>query len=965
MSDNESNHGEADEQTRPRLKIEDNVPIRTVGIETQRERNNYSDLPPQNYLHVWWARRPTPASRLGILASVLPDSVDDDTLLRWMGIIPDNKDPESSISEHVRQKQKTKDDRDGFVYEHYGYRKSYKNLPEGDELEELHDTVRETWGGELPTILDATAGGGSIPFESVRYEFPTIANELNPVASVILKAVLEHPRVDGNLSDDIRKWGERINEQARSELDEYFPSPPDEKPLEYLWVHTATCPDCGLEVPLAPDWWLDKDSGSEGIAAKLNTSPDSNQVNFEIVELPTDIEKADYNPTDGTVSRGSGTCPRCEVAIEGDEIKEQAQTDGLGHQLYAIHYENLSKNGDRHFRAPRDEDVQGFEKARETVEKDPDLANLLNEERFVGPADRSANYGLTQWRDMYSPRQLLVHYTYWQAFEKVKSEIQTEYSESITDVIVTYLAIAADKGLDYNSKMCSWHNSRALIRNGFERHDFAFKWSFAESNFLSEGSGYDWVLDSIVEVYEELTDLAGHSGSPVKVLQEDAAKLSIDDEEVEAIVLDPPYYDNVMYSELSDFFYVWLKKYLDDVYPGFFQQELTEKHNEAVANQAKFEDVASGDTSKRELAKQDYEGKMTDIFEEMHRVLDEDGIFTLMFTHKKTEAWDTLTKALINAGFSVKSTHPISTESRLSLHQAGKNAAESTILLSSEKRDTTDEQPTLWDDVKRETRQAARDRAEELDEQESEFSKVDMVLASFGPTLRVFTEYYPVVDEEGNKITPQVALDEARDAVTHYLNNKHLNEGINDLDPQTEWYVHAWFMFEAQRFPYDEARRHAINVGVDLDDLKRSNRLWRKRSGDVVLRPSEDRVQNVNKKPEDRSSRKPVDPEALSFTTALDKVHAALHIYDKQGATEAWNWMEQRSCGSDPEFKATLEALLRVLPHDHDDWEIAQDLAAGETGDMLDLDLDADIFRDEDDESEDKQGKITDDYTSE
>ncbi|MFB6188159.1 MAG: DUF1156 domain-containing protein, partial [Halobacteriaceae archaeon] len=712
-----------------------------------------------------------------------------------------------------------------------------------DQFNELHKTVQKTWNGELPTILDATAGGGSIPFESTRYEFPTIANELNPVASVILKAVLEHPRVDGDLSDEIRKWGEKINKQVRSELDEYFPSESNEKPLEYLWAHTATCPDCGLEVPLSPDWWLDKESGSEGIAAKPNTSSNSDQVEFEIVELPTDVTKSEYDPTDGTVSRGSGTCPRCGVAIEGDEIKEQAQNDGLGYQLYAIRYEDLSKKGGRHFRSPRDKDIQGVEKAREAVENDPELANLLNSEIPEGQkTDEPRRYGIYEWRDMYSPRQLLVHYTYWQVFEEVKSEIRKEYSEDVAEAILVYLALTSDKALDYNSKMCSWHHGRTLIRNSFERHDFSFKWSFAESNLSAEGLGYEWALNSVIESYEELHDYIKHSGASSQVLQEDARKLSIADESIDAIILDPPYYDNVMYSELSDFFYVWMRKYLDDIYPDFFQSVLTNKEDEAVANQAKFDNIASEDTSKRELAKEDYEDKMTEIFSEMHRVLSDDGIFTLMFTHKKTEAWDTLTKALIKSGFSVMATHPISTESPRSLHQSGKNAAQSTILLSSEKRDATNEQPTLWEDVKRETRHAARDRAKELDEQESEFAKVDMVLASFGPTLRVFTEHYPVVDEEGNEITPQVALDEARDAVTSYLNDKYLNTGIKDVDPKTEWYVHAWLMFEAQRFPYDEARRHAINVGVELDDLKRSHRMWRKRSGDVVLRPSEDRV---------------------------------------------------------------------------------------------------------------------------
>lgn len=499
-------------QERPQLKIEDSVPIRTVGIETKRERTNYSDLPPQNYIHVWWARRPTPATRLGILASVLPQDVDDNTLLRWMGIDPDNKGPEVSVAEHVRQKAKTKDDRDGFVYEHYGYRKSYKNLPEGKDLEDLHETVRETWGGELPTVLDATAGGGAIPFESVRYEFPTIANELNPVASVILKAVLDHPRVDGDLSEDIRKWGEEINKHAQGELADYFPTPTNEKPLEYLWAHTVTCPDCGLEVPLSPNWWLDKKSGSKGIAARPITSGNSDQVGFDIVKLPDDVTKSEYNPTNGTVSRGEGTCPRCAVAVEGDEIKSQAQDEGLGFQLYAIHYEELTKAGGRKFRSPRKVDIDAFYAAKEKVESDPELSSFLNMKIPDGQeTERTNRFGVYEWRDMYSPRQLLAHYTYWKAFDNLKEEIRKEYTGVVADAILTFLAIVADKALDYNNRLSAWDPTVPKLAHSFERHDFAFKWSFAESNLTAEGLGYEWVLDSTVEVYEELRDLSAHS----------------------------------------------------------------------------------------------------------------------------------------------------------------------------------------------------------------------------------------------------------------------------------------------------------------------------------------------------------------------------------------------------------------------------------------------------------------------
>lgn len=934
-----------------RLKIEGDLPIRAAGIETQRERKNYSDLPPQNYIHVWWARRPTPATRLGLLSSVLPDSVDDDQLLRWMGMDPNNKDPDISVAEHVRQKQATKDERSGFVYEHFGYRKAYKNLPDEKEMEKLHDLARETWGGELPTVLDATAGGGSIPFESVRYEFPTMANELNPVASVILKAVLEHPRVNGDLSDDIRKWGEEINERAREELEEYFPASEDgREPLTYLWAHTITCPDCGIELPLSPNWWIDRDND---VAARPKV--DDNEVTFEII----DVSNEEYNPSSGTVSRGKGECLNCKVTISGDKVKEQAQSGEMGYFLYCVEYRDQYDDTRGNFRPATKRDLEAFHAVKDVVCDDFELSTLLTEDRFVGPADRSANYGISKWRDMYFPRQLLVHHTYWRKFEEIKKEVRDNYNDAETNVLLTFLALANDKVLDYNNRLSSWDNTVPKVRNSFERHDFAFKWSFTEINQAGENIGYEWCLSNVLTAYDDLRDLAGNSSSSIRVSQEDAANLSIDDSEVDAIVLDPPYYDNVMYAELSDFFYVWLKKYLGDVYPEFFERELTDKDDEAVANESKFDDVAGEGKSKSEMAKEDYERKMTEIFEEMHRVLEDNGVFTLMFTHKKTEAWDTLTKALIESGFTVNATHPISTENPNSLHQAGKNAAESTILLSSRKRSkpAEDAEYTLWSDVKRKTREAAMEKAQELDEREVEFTKVDMILASFGPTLQVFTQNYPVIDDEGNEIRPQKALDEARNAVRDYLIDEYLNQGVREADPKTEWYVLAWLVFEAERFPYDEARRLAIGLGEEIDGLKKTNRMWRKKSDDIVLRSHDERVQTPQDKQKSRTV-KPIDPDDVAYETDLDKVHAVLYVYDTEGSVAAHDYIKERGFENDTAFKATLEALIHVLPQNHDDWEIARDLSVGDTGRLLDLDIDRSAFGNND-EKEVEQSKVS------
>lgn len=953
MTDNNSNRTDG----RTRMLIEDSLPVRTIGIECERERKG--KFPPLNRYHIWWARRPLIAARTAVLSSIISDEeMDIGELIERMG-----------ITDNTVEKYKTVDDRpDGqLVYEHYGYRRPFTQTTKEKDIEAIHQAVKNTWDGELPTVLDPTAGGGAIPFESRRYEIPTIANELNPVASVLLHGVLDHPTIDEDISPALERWGEEISSRINSRLDDYYPERDGRlRPINYLWAHTVSCPDCGITVPLSPSWWLEKKSARKGKAARPII--DQGRVRFEIVTITTDEKKAEQNqefvlkeefdPSDGTVSYGKGECPNCSVTIDGDEIKGQAQSEGMGFQLYGVEFKDEQSGNRGEFRAPTEKDEKIIEKAEERVNSDPDLSSLLSEERYIGPADRAENYGIDQWRDAFTPRQLIAHYELWQAFEEVKPKIREEHTEAAAEAILTILAVTSDKCLDYNSRFSSWHNGRTLVRNTFDRHDFSFKWSFAEPVLTDQSHGYYWFLEDVIDVFEELQEYISHvDNTPLEILNQNAAALSLEEESVEAVVMDPPYYDNVIYSELSDYFYVWLKKYLGDVYPDLFTGELTNKHEEAVANPAEFEDIAGKGQSKSQLAEEDYESKMSDIFSECDRVLTKDGVLTLMFTHKKTEAWDTLTQALIKAGFTIHASHPISTENPRSLHQSGKNSAQSTIFLTARKRTRENPNPSLWEDVREETKRAARERVEELDEKEVEFSKVDMMLASFGPTLEVFTKRYPVVNDEGTEISPEVALDEAREAVRDYLNQEYLNAGIENVDPKSEWYILAWLVFEAQRFPYDEARRLALTLGEDLSELKKPQRMWRKRGGDIILRPHSDRVQDVNKKRDNRSSRKPVDPDSLSFATSLDKVHAAMHVYDAKGATEAWNWLNDRNCGSDPAFKATLEALLRVLPHENEDWQLCRDLAAGETGELLDLDLSADIFRDDDEEGV-RQGSL-------
>jgi hypothetical protein len=457
------------------------------------------------------------------------------------------------------------------------------------------------------------------------------------------------------------------------------------------------------------------------------------------------------------------------------------------------------------------------------------------------------------------------------------------------------------------------------------------------------------MLDRVVASYEDLVSYVEHIDEPeITVLNEDATNLPIDDESIQAVVIDPPYYDSIIYSEMSDVFYVWLKEYLGEVYPELFDSELSNKDDEAVANITEFENIAGGSTSKRELANQDYEEKMGNIFSELNRTLEPGGVMTVMFTHKEAEAWDTLTMSLINSGFTITSTHPITSEMPQRTDTRSGGSAETTLLLTGRKpqqeRDPNSV-PTLWSDVEADTRTAAKEAARDLIDSGVSLTKTDIIISAFGPTLRVFADAYPVVNDQDEEVPPRKALETAREAVTQVLVDEYL-EGMDvyDLDDVTEWYLLCWLVHESETFAYDDGHQLGLGIGIDIDEIKRSTKTWRKSRGDISLRGHDDRVQNINKKPEDRSSRLPVDPEDLSFPRPLDAVHAAMHIYHKRGEPETIEWLRERNFDSDSQFKATLKALLQVLPHNHEDWELARDLAVGRTSDVLDLDFSPSVF---------------------
>ena len=926
--------------------IERWLPIAALGEESVRERRSMTALPPTYYLHVWWARRPLVASRAAVLASLLPADVDRGKFLHVLGIHGDPVATKRRIDVAKRTKEHLGPNP-------YGYKRAFTYALNSEDKE----WVELTKGSSLDnlSILDPTAGGGSIPFEAERIGFTSIVNDLNPVAALILRATVEWPALYGPaLLDEFKLLSRRFTAAAESKYRGVFPLEPKGTRIEgYLWARTITCPYCDGLVPLSPNWRLAPDGDGVRLNPELGGGPGTQDrtCSFEIVHSAREQSA-------GTVSRGDGTCPYsdCGRVIDGDEIKLQAQAGRMGEQLFAVVYKKrikkILKSGERGkdkwvrgYRAPRPEDDNSAEIQARLAEKLPEweALDMVPSERFpeVSNDDRPIQYGMPFWRDLFSPRQLLCHGTSVEVFrEMLAADRANGELTEIRQAAYGYLALSLDKLRDYNSRMTRWHVNREVVVNTFDRHDFSFKWSYAEMAPLIAGLGYDWAIGQTAKCIKELVSLVRpeeNGGSGNLFAGADAAKYTpppltitckpgdsldhIADGTIDAVVMDPPYYDNVMYAELSDFFYVWLKRTAGHVFPELFRRQLTDKDNEAVANPARFQ----GQKGARALAGKDYQERMASIFAECRRTLKPDGVMTLMFTHKASGAWDALTKGLMEAGFAITASWPINTEAEGSLHIKNKAAANSTIFLvcrpRTDDRESAD-QDLYWEDVEPRVAQAVRERVEEF--QAAGIAGVDLYLASFGPALEEFSRHWPLkrgtpreIPEERRRrrqqvlfeeewdpyaATPEDALDAARREVKRWRLEQltHLKANA-DLDPATAFFVLAWDAFKAPMFSYDEALRLARAVGVDLDnDI--AARLAEKKGSDILLWDSTRRAAKGTLGPADGSRG------------MIDAIHHATNIARVRSLAAAQEMLAATLVDQDPRFFAALEAVLEVLP---------------------------------------------------
>jgi adenine-specific DNA methylase len=1033
--------------------LEAGLPCASLSAECQRD-NNARQRPPQNRLHIWWARRPPTICRAAILAALLPydleiekdlvyEKTDEPSEADLEKLPKKFQDHEMFFRKLITDVEPTNltDTHEGFLnvlgilgdpdraFRRMVLRETYLIgntpillpmdwtyrhppafcvSPKGPLIEFLHDEIRRSFGlsaTDPVVMLDFMAGGSVIPLEGVRYGLKVYANDLNPVASLVSKATIEYPTKYGSgLISVLLHFIKKIDQSVRDRLLPFFyiespeqwwlsesnrakekfmsrnvihyePADRDSSMNCCLWTRIVPCPKCNLNIPISTNFNLVKKKGrpDDDLAAfpEVPTQPGKNDCTFRIVNRDQwkdciwpkpGFEKWHPSSTP-TYKGGNAICPRCGgTPITGDEVKAIARKlpGGLSSRMYAVvskvPVKLTYKNGDVkirymwRFRAPNQNDLDAVENARAELDRMLprwEAQGLVPDEEIPEDMEdkRPRDYGMTRWRHLFTPRQLLTNMVILEEILKAQQLAKKDFPADEAEAIGVYLAFILSKVVSYNTKQNSWDDGRCKIRNAFPGHDYRYHAAFTEI----EGSRETvlWSASQIISAYEDLASLIhGQStipepNNPVNPTQveesidgdfenqdenendeyksdqreqdslhltesdygnrtdiitptitcEDAAALTVPDPgTVHLICVDPPYYNNVQYAELSNFFYVWLKRSLKD-YPGLghlFREPLAETNREAVANSARwqkeaqadqeawqkkydevFESLRSQKTSMKEsrekatlaagpkpLTAKDradrfYENKMAGIFRRGRLLLHPAGRMVVMFNHKQTWAWRSLGMALIKSGFEIRSSVPILTEAPQGLNIRGLDAARSTILLLCLPLEQTPQPVGNWAAVKNQVFQTARNVASHF--QGQGLSGTDLYLSVLGPALGEVARNWPVTDITGEEVDLADALNEAYRSVAQWRLD-HIFEKLAgstdfqsrtsgfsiqsvDRDTQTLW---LWLdTFQGRAAGSDDVQKLGKALNVDPESFQQMGLLDKQKDIFLLQAPQE------------------------------------------------------------------------------------------------------------------------------
>lgn len=805
---------------RKRKLIEVALPLEAINRESAREKAIRHGHP--STLHLWWARRPLATARAVLFAQLV-----DDPSAR----------PEEFPTEEIQRRER---DRLHNIIERLVI---WENVRDEQLLDEARAEILKSTNGSPPSIVDPFAGGGTIPLEAQRLGLEAQASDLNPVAVLLNKAMVEIPpkfrdeppvfpgladsqirdwqRAEG-LAADVRSYGAWMRDQAQKQIGQYYPPAvmadgSDATVIAWIWARTVRCPNpaCGIDLPLVRTWWLSKKKGREAYVVPTvvpdDAAPGGRRVRFAV---DSDLKNGPGPAEDGTVARTAATCIACKSSVPLTHVRAEGRNGRLGAELMAVVAEGQRR---RIYLAPSDAHAEAADLER------PESAPIGSlPPHGLSPANPQTIriYGFDDWADLFTPRQLTALCTFSDLVGEAKQRVVADGgSAEYADAVATYLALTVSRCADYWSAMCSWHNTGEKLRNVFGRQAIPMSWDYAEVMPFSESSGgYLGQLNWVAKVVDGLP-----ATRPAHVRQADAASGVA----IGAISTDPPYYDNIGYSDLSDFFYVWQRKMLQSTYPDLFSTMLVPKAGELVANPHRHNGKLG--------AKKFFETGFQQVFASARTAASEDMPITVYYAFKQNDSdesgqvstgWETLLDGMIGSGWEITSTWPMRTESGVRLIGNNKNALASSIVLSLRPRPldapTTDRRGFI-EKLEAELPDALRRL------QQGQIAPVDLPQAAIGPGMGVFSRYTAVLEPDGTRMTVRSALARINENL-----DRVLNEQEGDFDASTRFAI-AWYRqygYGVGKFGSADGLARARNTSVEVLDR---NQILSSRAGNVQL----------------------------------------------------------------------------------------------------------------------------------
>lgn len=784
--------------TRRKL-IEVALPLKEINDASATEKSIRHGHP--STLHLWWARRPLAACRAVLFASIVDDPSSRPDLFPT---VEDQDAERERLFDLIRRMVK------------------WENANDERLLAEVRAEIQKATDGNPPAVADPFCGGGSIPLEAQRLGLTAYASDLNPVPVLITKALIEIPALfagkspvrpsTGSLStpsswvgatglaEDVRHFGEWMRERAMERFSHLYPKArlPDGSSatvIAWLWARTITCPNpaCGFTMPLMRSFELSKKRGRER-HLKPVLDQMAKRVRFDI--------SAGQPTGNGTVGRSGAQCLACGQPVALEHIRAESRAGRMGQQMTAIVAEG---NNRREFVAAEDTD--------EKIAASAIPAWAPEGELFDWPGRINVyRYGMTTWASLFSPRQLTALTTYTDLISEVRREVEAaalaagapsndvplrengQGAAAYAEAVVVYLSLALSKSAEYWTSLTRWVPQGEFIGNLFARHAIPMVWDFAEAAPAGKGGGsFSNMTEWIARVLERLDP---RSGGTVSVADARSFRIRA------LVCTDPPYYDNIGYADLADFFYTWLRLALRDIYPDVTATVASPKSQELVASPYRHE-------GNRTIARDQFEKGLGDVFSAIQRSATLDYPITIFYAYKQSETtdesgristgWETMLEALLSAGLQILGTWPLRTEREGRVLGIGTNALASSVVLVCRPR-SVDASVQSRQNFVRQLQARMPDTLREL--RHAALQPVDLGQAVIGPGMAIFSAYSKVLEPNGDTMSVRSALSEINRAL-----DETLAEFDTELDEPTRFLL-AWY----EQFGYSTGKFGVANA---------------------------------------------------------------------------------------------------------------------------------------------------------